>query len=577
MVFSHSKESQAQPISAIFIHAGAGFHSYQAESTHLWVCNQAATLGMAVLKSGGRAVDAVEVAIKFLEDHEITNAGYGSNLSANGTVECDATIVDHLGRSGAVGAVEHIKNPISLARLVLDVSTRPMTLNRVPPNLLVGSGATDFAYENGMPILHADFLVSGGSRERWLRWKRDLAQVEAEESQEVDNQMDAQYQLPGRASSSRSRFSSSGRNLTSRSWWRSSNPPNPTSGSDGSNGMTSSNPGGRIQARLPDSSVREYDEDMDTEYIDGSFSLPEDAANSPGGIDGSAQSAETRKRKRSESLLESSTLTSIPFGYAGRSIPPDRATQQSQSDSVDESPEQAYLLGSDDTIIDTVGAIAVDCHGNIAAGSSSGGIGMKHSGRTGPAALVGIGTAVIPVDPNDEAATCVAAVTSGTGEHMATTMASSVCAERIYASTRKVPGQPGVFETVSEDEALEAMINVDFMGHPGVRSSHCHAAIGVMTVKVTKEGIAFFFGHNTDSFALASMSSTDSEPKCLMSRSKGNNKVAQGGRFTRLSRDFYLRTTTHALVPDCPAASQREKAILFPPDLHYSLLRSISL
>lgn len=60
---------------------------------------------MKFLKAGGTAVDAVEVAIKSLEDREITNAGYGSNLTIDGVVEGDATIVDHLGRSGACGAV----------------------------------------------------------------------------------------------------------------------------------------------------------------------------------------------------------------------------------------------------------------------------------------------------------------------------------------------------------------------------------------------------------------------------------------------------------------------------------------
>lgn len=60
---------------------------------------------MLVLKNGGTAVDAVEAAIKTLEDREITNAGYGSNLAMDGVVECDAAIVDHHGRSGAVGAV----------------------------------------------------------------------------------------------------------------------------------------------------------------------------------------------------------------------------------------------------------------------------------------------------------------------------------------------------------------------------------------------------------------------------------------------------------------------------------------
>ncbi len=62
-------------------------------------------MAMTTLRAGGSAVDAVEIAIKVLEDKEITNAAYGSNLTLDGTVECDATIVDEFGRSGAVGAV----------------------------------------------------------------------------------------------------------------------------------------------------------------------------------------------------------------------------------------------------------------------------------------------------------------------------------------------------------------------------------------------------------------------------------------------------------------------------------------
>ena len=63
---------------------------------------------MAILRNGGEAADAVEMAIKLLEDREITNCGWGSNLTMHGQVECDATLVDHYGRSGAVGAVSRM-------------------------------------------------------------------------------------------------------------------------------------------------------------------------------------------------------------------------------------------------------------------------------------------------------------------------------------------------------------------------------------------------------------------------------------------------------------------------------------
>lgn len=115
-----------------------------------------------------------------------------------------------------------------------------------------------------------------------------------------------------------------------------------------------------------------------------------------------------------------------------------------------------------DNVSDTVGAIAVDSYGNIAAGSSSGGIGMKHPGRVGPAALLGIGTAVIPADPNDPDKVQVGAVTSGTGEHIATTMAANTCALRIHYSQRKCAD--GLFEEVTEDEAMRGMITTDFLG-----------------------------------------------------------------------------------------------------------------
>ncbi|KAM0153318.1 hypothetical protein ACHAQE_006377 [Botrytis cinerea] len=560
-----TRAAQSQPcVSAIFVHAGAGYHSTTNEHIHLGACNDAARAAMRILKAGGSAVDAVEAAIKVLEDKEITNAGYGSNLSIEGIVECDATVVDHLGRSGACGATAQIKNPVSLARLILEASSRPLSLRRVPPNLLVGQGATDFAWEHGIPVVPHDMMCSKNARERYVRWRDDLRRAEGQgrmtpsstnSSQAAEDEAAArEYEERVRAKQRRDHT-----NALMTGTWNEGQPDSPSTTSPGracpqecgpysprpgtppSRGYFQMNAPGRGASRSPVGTTPAKRARL-AALSDGS----------PGRVQSLLSPSVTTSGVSSEPGISASTAPSTidrPSSTDGHLSPTDQekviemhsasldlaqeGTIECPHESIPEplTPEKADV----DLITDTVGAIAIDMYGRIAAASSSGGIGMKHRGRVGPAALVGIGTAVVPCDERDEDQVSVAAVTSGTGEHMATTMASQKCADRLYHNTRRARG--GQDMEANEDEAMESFVQADFMGHPGVSGSNSAGAIGVMAVKKTQYGYFLHFAHNTDSFALASYASNEKDAKCVMSRLGDHGNVVRGGRKVKIEKD----------------------------------------
>ncbi|HSN28142.1 MAG TPA: isoaspartyl peptidase/L-asparaginase [Kofleriaceae bacterium] len=143
---------------AIVVHGGAGLVALERHVRLREGVRAAASVGDAILARGGSALDAVVAAVRVLEDDPEFNAGCGSALTREGTVETDASVMDGATqRAGAVGAVPDLGCAIALARAVLD---------RGEHVLLAGPAAWDFAREVGIAPAPPGSLVTERARTR---------------------------------------------------------------------------------------------------------------------------------------------------------------------------------------------------------------------------------------------------------------------------------------------------------------------------------------------------------------------------------------------------------------------------
>ncbi len=146
----------------IVVHGGAGFWRRDIRRGIAGVGN-AVSAGSEVLRRGGAALDAVEAAIVVMEDNPVFNAGKGSSLTAAGTVEMDAAIMDGQNLSaGAVALLHNVKNPIRLARIVMEKTDHV---------LLAGEKAEELAQSFKLPQANP---VTAYRRRVLLELKRDL-------------------------------------------------------------------------------------------------------------------------------------------------------------------------------------------------------------------------------------------------------------------------------------------------------------------------------------------------------------------------------------------------------------------
>ncbi len=151
----------------IIVHGGAWDIPPTLHAGHEAGCRAAVEAGWAILARGGAALDAVEAAVRVMEDHSVFDAGAGSHLNADGVVELDAGMMD--GRTlmaGAVASVKRVANPITLARRVLHDS---------PHVFLTGEGAERFAAAAGIPLCEPAALIVEREQALWeARRRMDL-------------------------------------------------------------------------------------------------------------------------------------------------------------------------------------------------------------------------------------------------------------------------------------------------------------------------------------------------------------------------------------------------------------------
>lgn len=173
---SNEDVPKAPPRWGIVIHGGAGVMSRDSLSPEREAAIRAGLAealhaGHAILAQGGTSVDAVTAAIRVLEDSPYFNAGKGAVFTHEGKNELDAAIMKgHTREAGAVAGLRHVKNPISLARAVMEKS---------PHVMMVGEGAEAFAQQQGLELVPESYFYT---EERWQALQRAL---EAEKKQQT--------------------------------------------------------------------------------------------------------------------------------------------------------------------------------------------------------------------------------------------------------------------------------------------------------------------------------------------------------------------------------------------------------
>ncbi len=173
-LFVMSCTTKDTPKAVLVIHGGAGWISRGSvtdsmEQAYINTLKESLLKGRAILQKGGPSLDAVQIAIEHLEDSPLFNAGKGSVFTYHETNEMDSAIMDGATlNAGAATGVATIKNPIQVARAVLDHSVHVF---------LSGAGAEEFAIEQGLKQVDSSYFFTQNNYDKLLKAKASMEVV----------------------------------------------------------------------------------------------------------------------------------------------------------------------------------------------------------------------------------------------------------------------------------------------------------------------------------------------------------------------------------------------------------------
>ena len=453
------------------LHLGAGFHSETKQNVYKQVCEDALQLGVNLLNNHLTCVDVATKVVSYLENSKLTNAGFGSNLTKDGSIECEAAIMESTHNTfAAVGCVQGLKNPVQAARVLLHEQQETRPLGLVAPMVLVGNGVLEKAKEYGLETIDNKSLISEKALKDHKKFKTLLTKHETSNNDSGAGKK-RKTMLPSVNSASEAADISRA-NLCK------------AIKTDTCLLKDAENHSLRLEA-------------FDTKKGNSTADVVDDYQGSSTKTDG----------------LEIIKVEELNVESQGRQ--PFFFKESTGLDNHNNENELESCFERNDTI----GVICIDSNLEMATAVSSGGLALKQSGRLGPCTQFGAGCWAFKYDEE----TLVGCCCSGTGEAIMRTQLAENVSRFIYKDPNNI--------TELDWFTREQFTNSPYISSC-LEQRQCGLLLVTIHKDIKNgrgAGVDFYLTHTTDSFCVGYITSGKRSGNFIMSRLKENEKTSVKG------------------------------------------------